>query len=308
MQAIIVLDRIAPKLLSIGIASVLLLGFHASTSATPPTRDELDRQAARCHDMLVRSVVDFYLPNSIDRINGGYLEDLASDGTFAPGEGKFLTLQARQLWLFSTLADNDIRRDEALAAARVGYDFLQQHFHDKDHDGYFSRVTMDGSPQDTRKHTYLNSFAIYGLVAYYRAAQDQHALDAAVRLFDVLEKKAYDRQHGGYQEFFYADWKPITDPREPRYVGAINTKTYNTHLHLLESFTELYRVSPQPLVARRLSELMLINMRTVQHPKYPCNIDGWTRDWTMIPDDQNLRRVTGMTWNARGWSLMRRAP
>ena len=261
--------------------------------AEAPASDALARQAQQCRELLESSVLDFYLPGSIDKTHGGYLEHLDSEGRFTGHRGKFLVLQARQMWLFSTLAAADIRREECIAAADVGYKFLQEHFLDKVSGGYFSRVKQDGSPEDTRKHMYCNSFVLYGLVEYYRATKKAEALRAAWALFDIIEANSYDKEYGGYQEFFYQDWTPITDPGESRYVGAINTKTYNTHLHLLEAFTQLYLVSPKPLIQRRLVELMQINTVTVRHPRYPCNIDGWTRDWRMIEEPSNLKASYG---------------
>jgi mannobiose 2-epimerase len=134
---------------------------------------------------------------------------------------------------------------------------------------------------------------LYGLVAYYRASQDAAALAAAQDLFRVLEEKAYDRQHGGYVEFFFRDWRPITDPNEQRYVGAIGVKTYNTHLHMLEALAELYRVWPDPLVRQRLQELIVINVNTVRHPRVFCNIDAWQPNWKMIETPENLRASYG---------------
>ena len=262
-------------------------------NAAEPTSEELNRHADRCRELLGTSVIDFYLPGCVDQEHGGYLEELDANGKFRARGEKFLTLQARQMWFFSVMAENEIRRDECLAAARSGYEFLQQHFYDADRGGYFSRVKDDGTPVDRRKHAYLNSFALYGLAAYSRAAKDDAALQAARDLFAKLEEHAYDREHGGYQEFFYEDWRPITDPQESPYVGAIGTKTYNTHLHLLESFAELQRTDPDDLVARRLAELIEINTTTVQHPDVHCNIDGWSHDWTMIPTPQNIRASYG---------------
>ncbi len=271
----------------------LMIGSCASLLWADPTSEELHRQAVRCRQLLMRSVVDFYLPACVDQRHGGYLEELNESGQFVPGNGKFLTLQARQLWLFSVLAAHDIRKDEALVAAKSGFDFIQTKFRDQEHGGYFSRVSDEGRPTDTRKHVYHNAFAIYGLVAYFRATGDQTALRAALDVFDTLENKSYDMEFGGYQEFFHADWRLVTDPSESTYVGAISTKTYNSHLHLLEAFSELYRVAPNSDIARRLGELLTINTVTVRHPEYACNIDGWTRDWKLINKPANLRASYG---------------
>ena len=249
--------------------------------------------ADRCEALLQSSVVDFYLPGCIDQEHGGYLEELASDGSFRSAGTKFLTLQSRQLWTFSVLAEHGIVPEQSLQAAKHGFEFIRANFRDKVHGGYFNEVADNGEPTDRRKHVYLNSFVIYGFVAYYRASKNQDALAAAKELFDVLDEKAYDAVRGGYEEYFAEDWTPLTDPSVARLVGEVNTKTYNTHLHLLESFADLYRATEDPLVGARLAELIQINSRTVQHPQFLCNIDGWSLDWNIVDTQQNLRASYG---------------
>ncbi|WP_158222687.1 AGE family epimerase/isomerase [Rhodopirellula sp. MGV] len=246
----------------------------------------------QCRSLLETSLVDFYLPGSLDKEFGGYFEELGRDGDFVPTD-KFLTMQARQVWFFSTLAVNDIRREASLQAAESGYRFLCEHFYDSQHGGYITKTRRNGEPSDTRKHVYPNAFVIYAFVEYYRASKDDDALRRATQLFETLESHCHDKQYGGYQEFFYNDWKLVTDPKESGYVGAINTKTYNSHLHLLEAFTELYKETDNALVGRRLAELITINISTVKHPQYACNIDGWTRQWEMIESPSNLRASYG---------------
>ena len=255
--------------------------------------DETDVQAAnRCRAMLESSVIDFYLPHCVDSEHGGYLEVLNQDGKFTGGE-KFLTLQSRQLWFFSTLAVNDIRREESLAAAKSGYKFLRSHFFDAENGGYFTKTQQDGTPADRRKHVYPNAFVIYGLVEYHRATGDAEPLQQAMELFKTLEDHCYDRRFGGYEEFFTDEWRVITDPAESGYVGAIGTKTYNSHLHLLEAFTQLYRETHDELVGQRLNELLQINTTTVKHPDYSCNVDAWHPDWTIVNSPTNLRASYG---------------
>jgi mannobiose 2-epimerase len=279
----------------VGLLAVVLLSAPAAAQEkpfTPPSPEELRAKSSKCRNILKTSLVDFYLPTGLDRTNGGYLESLR-DGKLAPTGEKFLTMQGRQLWFFSTLAREGVERDAARAAARSGFEFLEKKMRDPRHGGYFSKVTDAGEPRDSRKHVYLNAFALYGLVAYSRAADEPRALAASKALFGVLEDKAHDRKHGGYVEFFTDDWRPITDPKESNYVGAAGTKTYNTHLHVLEALTALYRAWPDPLVRQRLEEALVIITSTVRHPDYPCNIDGWRPDWRMIETPANLRASYG---------------
>src|SRR5205807_15018 len=153
-------------------------GSDQPEAAAQPTRDVLQAQARRCRQILQTSIVDFYLPACVDATNGGYLESLQGN-QFAPAGEKFLTLQARQLWFFSTLAgiqkdagnpratdpDTSLKsaagseKGSALAAAKTGFAFLEAKFRDRAHGGYFAKVSAEGRPTDRRKHVYLNAFA-----------------------------------------------------------------------------------------------------------------------------------------------------
>lgn len=270
----------------------LLCSLPTTGLYAQPTTITFNEQALRCRKLLDSSVTKFFLPHCVDSTSGGYYEDWKDDKFYSTGT-KFLTQQARTLWFFSTLAHEGIDKEKALAAARHGFTYLQTKFRDSEHGGYFSKVKDNGEPSDPRKHAYLNSFALYALAAYHRASGDPEALQAAQELFRILDKHAYDKANGGYIEFFYRDWKPITDPKEPMYVGPVCTKTYNTHLHLLEAFTELYRAWPDALVKQRLMELININTVTVRHPEFFCNIDQWQLDWKMVATLRNLRASYG---------------
>lgn len=285
------------QLIALALAALWLGSGRASGAAATdgtggPGAVELKRQAARCRDLLRRTVFEFYHPECVDFVNGGYLEDWR-DGRFVPRGERFLTLQARQLWFFSTLAAENIERPKCLEAAVPGYLILEAAFRDARNGGYFSKVDDLGRTTDTRKHAYLNSFALYGLVAFHQATKDRQALKRAQELFTVLDRRARDTVNGGYHEFFEADWRPVTSPGKGTYVGALGTKTYNTHLHLLESFAALYRVWPDARLRERLAELVRINTTTVQHPVARCNIDGWKPDWRMVDDPKNLRASYG---------------
>jgi len=270
--------------------SFVCLGFGPRSQAQWTRDPDL---ADRCRKLLESSVLDFYFPDCVDTRHGGYLEVIDADGKFVGSDEKFLTLQARQLWTSSAMAEAGIRREELLPIAKTGYGFLVEHFRDAKYGGYYSKVTDAGVPLDRRKHVYLNAFALYALTAYHRASGLPEPLKLAQKLFQTIEEKAYDKAAGGYQEFFSEQWEPITDPGAAGYVGAINTKTYNTHLHLLEAYAALYRVWPDPVLATRLAELIHINTVTVRNPQVGCNLDGWQRNWRLIETPSNLRASYG---------------
>ena len=236
---------------------VLLAGLLFSMpethgAAAPPGTADFQRQASRCRDLLRRTVFDFYYPGCLDTVHRGMPEDW-KDGKFVVRGEKFLTLQARQLWFFSTMATENFERAKSLEAAAIGYLFLEQAFRDPRWGGYISSADDLGKPLDTRSN--LSQFLRpLRLFAYYQATRDSGALNGRRNCSGSLNSAPTTIAHGGYGEFFYADWRPVTDLSESGYVGAIGTKTYNTHLHLLESFTALYSVWPDALLQARIEE------------------------------------------------------
>lgn len=275
-------------------SAVLAMALAAGVcrGAEGPSGASMLALAAECRAALGKSLIDFYLPGCLDSENGGYNEHL-KDGVFTNQGEKFLVLQARHLWFFSVMAGRGIETNRTLPAAGVGFEFLERWMRDREHGGYFSKVTDAGEPKDERKHGYLNAFALYAMAAHHRATGNRLALERARELFELLEAKAHDKEHGGYLEWFRRDWTPIVDPAEPSFVGASGRKTFNTHLHLLEAFAELHRAWPDPRVERRLRELITILTSTILRHRHGASVDAFTPDWRVVEEPRNLRASHG---------------
>jgi mannobiose 2-epimerase len=150
-------------------------------------------------------------------------------------------------------------KEEHGALAQRAFDFIDQYFMDKEHGGVYSELTFNGKPVSQKKQIYSQAFAIYSLSEYYEAENGQRSLDLAMEIFQLVEKHSLDLNNNGYIEAFSNNWEPLTDYRLSDKDENF-PKTMNTHLHLLEAYTNLYRVSGDSSVKAGL--LNLVNLFT----------------------------------------------
>ncbi len=143
--------------------------------------------------------------------------------------------------------------------ALEAYDLLLGGFWDDDEGGVRWALKPDGSVLADRKQIYAQAFAIYGLAEWHAATGDERALEAAWRLFDLLETHARDRVHGGYLEALTSAWGPLADTALSDKDLSV-PKSMNTNLHVLEAYTTLLRVTGDERVREALHELLAVSL------------------------------------------------
>ena len=197
--------------------------------------------------LLETNILRFWQERMVDYRQGGFYGRIDGYNVLHPDAEKGAVLNARILWTFAAAARVLNNTPYRILAARA-YDYLMQWFMDREQGGVYWSLNADGTPLDTKKQTYAIAFAIYGLAEYVRLTNNQEALNAAIRLFEDLEAHAYKCENekrskckNGYVEALTRDWQPIADMRlsEKDENGVF---TMNTHLHVLEAYTNLYRV------------------------------------------------------------------
>ena len=202
-------------------------------------------------DHLVSAIIPFWKSLRDDEF-GGYYGYMDYDLKLNKKAEKGCILNSRITWFFSN-AYTLLKDPSLLDEADHGYEFLKNHCIDSENGGIFWSMNYDGTPLDTTKHTYNQAFCIYALSSYYEASGKREALDLAFQLFHMIEEKCTDDQ--GYLEAFTRDFKPESNEKLSEN-GVLAEKTMNTLLHVLEAYTELYRVSKDKEVEERLKWIM----------------------------------------------------
>lgn len=210
--------------------------------------------AARTENELLTNILPFWLKQSPDLERGGFWARVSPDLLVKELSPRGLILNSRILWTFSA-AFRHYGDPAYLDLARRAYAEVTGRFTDPEYGGVYWMLDADWSPIDDSKKIYGQAFAIYSLVEYYLATGDPDSLSRAIAIFQLIEKHNYDEVNSGYLESSSRDWTPTQDLRLSA-VDMNEKKSMNTHLHLLEAYTQLYHAWPDAGLREKLVSLI----------------------------------------------------
>lgn len=200
------------------------------------------------------NTLNYWSNNAVDNENNGFYGQIENDNRVVKHANKGAVLNARILWFFSAVY-NYSQMPEDLDLAIRSYEYLNDHFIDREFGGVYWSLDFKGRPLDTKKQIYALSFVIYGLSEFYKASRNDEALDLAKKLYADIEKNSYDPLKKGYFEAFSREWNELSDLRLSD-KDVNEKKTMNTHLHVLEAYTNLYSVWPDEALGKQISNLI----------------------------------------------------
>ena len=259
-----------------------------------PTKENYVKIADEVETALRRDVLSVWFPRTLDTNNGGFQSEFTRDWQPSPSHGKFSVFQARMTWVAAQVVMRrpDLK-DQFLPVLQHGVNYLNDVLWDKQYGGFYWGLDDNGqiSPDYTDgKHLYGMSFALYAAAAAYQATKDPEALDLAVRAFHWMDVHAHDASNGGYFEWLTREGKVVTSNSvsgkvelSPVSGFPIGYKSMNTHLHLLESFTQLFEVWKDPTLRQRLEELLAILRDKISVDPGAMNL-YFTNAWRPFPD------------------------
>jgi mannobiose 2-epimerase len=265
----------------------------ADTAAPAPEKAALLALAGRAEQELRGNILPFWLKNARDREHGGFHAFIGQDMKVRDNLPRGALLTSRILWTFSA-AYRRYHDPEYLEMARWAFRDLLDNFKDKQSGGLFWSVTSDGKPVDAHKQIYGQVFGLYSLAEYYRATQDTTALDEAIAIYRLIEKNAHDPVHGGYFDSLNREWKREAGPKT-NLLGAA-PKSQNSHIHILEGFTNLLRVWPDEGLRARQRELLELTLTRIIDPHTHHLVLFMQDDWTPIGDDISYGHDIELAW------------
>jgi cellobiose epimerase len=260
----------------------------------PATRETYLKLAGEIEATLDREVLDVWFPRTVDNEHGGFQANFSREWKPYGKATKFSVFQGRMTWISSQIVERrPARKEQYLPYVTHGVDYLTGTLWDKEKGGFYWGLSETGeiSPLYTDgKQLYGISFVIYGLASAYQATKDPRALEYAQKGFQWIEEHAHDAKNGGYFEYLTRDGYPYEAHPETGIVQRAGGsgfpagyKSMNTHIHLLESLSQLYEVWKDDLLRQRVQEILTIIRDKICVDPGAMNL-YFTNAWRAIPD------------------------
>jgi mannobiose 2-epimerase len=250
--------------------------------------------AASVRGELMDNILPFWRGRTVDEQQGGFIGEMANDLRIREDAPKGLILNARILWSFSAFYRHT-QDDRDRALAQRAYEYLTTRFLDERHGGYFWELDPAGNVLDDKKKIYGQAFCIYALGEYHLAFGQPAALRQATDVFDLIESYASDSRYGGYFEVMSRDWRPCEDMRLSD-KDMNEKKSMNNHLHVLEGYTNLVRVSPEPPHIERLRDLIELFCRHIVNSEQTHFQHFFDEAWTAKSDSYTFGHDIEGSW------------
>ncbi|MGC9946294.1 MAG: AGE family epimerase/isomerase [Bryobacteraceae bacterium] len=220
--------------------------------------------AAQFRRELTSNILPFWMRHTVDREHGGFHGAIDCDLRVNARAPRAAVINARILWTFSAAA-RVLGGAAYRETADWAYDYIVDKFWDKEYGGVYWMLDYQGNAISDRKQIYAQAFAAYGMAEYFRATGRVESLEYAQKLYELIEERSGEPEYGGYLEARARDWRPLDDMRLSE-KDLNSPKSMNTHLHVLEAYTNLLRVWDDGGLRASLRRLLEVTLeRIVDH-------------------------------------------
>jgi len=256
--------------------------------------DRMHELKKQFENELKNNILNFWVNEVYDSNRKTFFGKITNDGEKfedAPMSAVFIT---RILWTFAAVY-RKYPTPGYKTMADEAFRIIQEIFWDDVNGGIYWSVYPDGKLKDSKKQFYAQAFLIYALTEYYLAFKNEKAKQLAISMFILVEKYAFDTEFDGYIEANTADWKEPEDQRlSSRDLDA--SKSMNTHLHILEAYTNLYRIYKDKQVKKQLEHLLRVFLEKIWDSKTEHLILFFEKKWNVLSDIDSYGHDIESAW------------
>jgi N-acylglucosamine 2-epimerase/mannose-6-phosphate isomerase len=224
------------------------------------------------HDWIFKAALPWWAARGVDRVNGGYVEQLTQDGQDAGIAFKRTRVTARQIYSFSHAAMLGFA--PGLELARHGVDFLLTKTWGGDDKGFARKLTRAGAALDPTPDLYDHAFVLFAFAWHYKASGDQASREWMHRTLDFIERHL--RVPGG--EGFWHE------------LPASGWRQQNPHMHLTEACLAAFEATGEARFATLATELADLFSKRFFDPVSGTLAEYFTADLARAPGDDG--RIT----------------
>jgi len=243
-----------------------------------PAKSEITGVLKKMQSYLTEVLLPFWIENSSDEEFGGFLTHFDNVGKPTGHTTKTFLMQIRMLYTMSSAHRAGYGDGRCGELARMGAEFIFDHYWDSEHDGWIWIADRQGSATCWDKVSYGHCFAVYAFSEYFLATDDERGKEGALRTYDAICRYMVDLQHGGFIELFNRNWTPL-----PGGKAGGDRKSLDVHMHMMEAFTTLYEMTNHVSHRRRLTEVIDLILSKMLHPENGLGIAQFTYDFTPLP-------------------------
>lgn len=212
------------------------------------------------------TALPFWTEHGVDRISGGFVEQLRFDGGDIGLDYKRTRVTCRQIYVFSHAAV--LGWTDGLAIAEHGVRFLRKAWLGPQ-GGWARTLTRDGAVKDPTPDLYDIAFALFALGWYVRATGDESAAALARETLDFANRYMRPEQGEGFLHE-----KPTTGWR-----------LQNPHMHMLEAALACFEATGDARYGDLAGELSDLFRRRFFDPASRTLAEYFTDDLSRAPGD-----------------------
>lgn len=213
---------------------------------------------------LKNSILPFWFNHSGDREHGGYFTCLTREGKVYDTD-KFIWLQGRQVWTFSTLYRVLEQKEEWKEFAQLGARFLEKNGRDAKGNWFFS-LQRDGKPLTQAHNIFSDCFAAMGFSALHAISPSSVHQKIASDTFDNI----LSRQH---------NWKGQYNKSYP---GTRPMKNFTLPMILCNLALEMEHILGKEKVDILIPEVVDQVMNVFYRPDHGLIVENVAADNTLV--------------------------